>query len=404
MYFAIGQPNAGLIPLIATVAILISLHYFNKTKNFNIPVNSFIGIMLILPPLIQIFNGGFINSGAVIAWSAMVPIVSLAFKPKASVKFSFLLFFLVVFLTLIIELIGLPDYNQLNAHLIEGQFAVNIVGVVATAFFPLLGFSKELESTRKNLKIRNQTIDNSYEYAKYIQYSIIPSESQLKSIFDLNLFVISMPKHGVGGDFYWSHTIDHKSFIICADCTGHGVPGAFMTLTAINHLNSTVRENNIEDPSLILESLHKKLQVAFAKSATKYNDSINMTVCVIDRDRSIIDYASTKSQVYFFDGIYVVKYRTDKHKIGTTYSNVQFNIRTIKFKKGNILYLTTDDITNQFVQETDKKLKTKKLLAELNKYAPYPIELQKGLFKKSIKKWRGELDQTEDILMLGLVL
>lgn len=404
LYFIIGQPHAAFIPLSTLIVIPISLFFFHKSKNFNIPINTFLVIMLILPALLQLFNGGLINSGAVISWSAMTPIIALAFKPKSQAKISLLFFILVVIATLSIELIALPDYKHFGNVLIEIQFAFNLVGVVVTAFFPLLLFTKELGATRRKIKNRNLTIDQSYKYAKYIQKSIIPSEIELTKTLKLNAFTLFKPKLKVGGDFYWAHSDEEQTIIVCGDCTGHGVPGAFMTLTAISHLNAIIKEGNERDPAVAMNLLHEKMLASFKTSGDIFNDSIKLSISVINKKDSTITYASTLSKVFVFNGIYLVRYRTDKSKVGDLIREVKFTNRTIKYKKGDILYLATDGFVNQFGERVDKKLNTRNFEDMMNKYGPFPFESQKKLYLKKLSKWQGKLDQTDDITFIGIEL
>ena len=404
MLYLIGQPSAAIIPLISVFVTPIILYNFYRTKNFDIALNAFLLIILVLPALVQLFNGGFINSGAVISWSAMAPIMALAFKPAFEAKRCFGFFILVITISILIEIFALPSYNIMSANIIRFQFLLNLTGVVTTCFFPLLAFTKEIKRTKNIITIRNQTIDLSFKYAKNIQTNLIPNERELNSILNLKTFVIFKPKHSVGGDFYWAHSNEFNSIIICADCTGHGVPGTLMAVTTISLLNSIIKDDNERDPMKIMTLLHNKIRDSFNKSEDIFDDTILLSICVIDKINNVINYTNSRSKIYLFNGLSLSKYRSDPFKVGDQNRDVRFSNRAIKYSKGDILYLSTKGFMNQFGERDDKKFNSSNFINSINKYGPFPFDNQKELFLKKLSKWQGNLDQTDDITLLGIEL
>ncbi len=403
LYF-IGQPIAALFPIISTVVIPIILLRLNKTKKLSAPFNAFLIMMLILPALAQLFSGGFINSGAIIIWSTIAPIMAMAFKPTSDALRCFGFFILVIVFEMTIELLAIPSYIALSEEVIKFQFLINLMGVATISFFPLLGFTKKLSSTRQAVSRRNRTIGEGLKYAKSIQANILPSEEELSSILKLKTFLIFKPKAIVSGDFYWAFSDNFHSIIVCADCTGQGVPATFIALTATIHLNSIVKENNEKDPSTILTLLHSKLIASFNKSKDVFRDTIKLSICVINQDEKIINYASARSKVYFFNGISITKYRSDPFTVGVQDRKVKFTNRSIKFNHGDVLYLSTKGFINQFGEKDNAKLKSTNFMNSMNKYGPFPIENQKSLYLKNLSQWQGNREQTEDITFLGIEL
>lgn len=404
MLYFIGQPLAALIPILAAVIIPIILLGLHKSKKLNAPFNAFLIMMLILPALVQLFNGGLINSGAVILWSTMAPMMALAFKPTFEAKRCFAFFLFIVLLEMTVETYALPSHNNLSVEIIKFQFLINIIGVVTICFFPLLAFTKKLNDTKRAISTKNRTIGENFRYAENIQANVLPSEEELSSILSRKAFVIFKPKELISGDFYWAYQDNKCSVVVCADFTGHGVTSAFNTLTATSHLNNIVKEGEKKDPSEIMTSLHYKIITSFDKTKDIIEDTIKMSICVIDKQEKIITYASSKSKIYFFNGISVTKYKTDPFKVGDRERQGTFVNRTIKYKSGDILYLSTKGFMNQFGERDDKKLKAKNLARSMNKYGPFPIENQKNLFLNKLAKWQGNLLQTEDITLIGIEL
>lgn len=402
MLAIIGQPRAAYIPLIAVVIIPIVFYIFHKTKNFNIPLNTFLLIILILPALVQLFNGGFINSGAVISWSAMAPISALAFKPKKEAIRCFVFFILTVIAVMTIELFTLPEFNKLSDEIIQFQFLVNLIGVVTTSFFPLLSFSKELSKSRELIRTSNQQIIQSINYAKFIQTASLSSEEELKKLLNEKSFLFFAPKDIVSGDFYWAHKDGDDVFLVCADCTGHGVPGAIMTMIGINHLNSIVRENKESDPAKILTLLHERVNYSLRNSPVEMNDGMDITICRINFNTNTVIYSSALSKVYLFDGEKVTTCPNDKCSIGDSRRHIYFNNHTLQMKSGDCLYLTTDGYADQFGGPRDKKFGSRQLTKLLHQVAPMHCNQQLSTISKSFYEWKDDTDQVDDVNFIGI--
>ena len=398
-----GQYQAVVFPALAAFCIPFILLYFNKTKNFAIPVDSFLVLMLTLPSFLQTFHGGFVNSGAVVSWAVVAPMTALAFKTAIQAKRCFLIFIGVVLLTVAVEVYVPREFVEMSKEIILLQFTINLIGIIAVCFFPLLNFSEQLMQTRKLLRVKNKEVLDSIYYAKNIQSAVLQGKQKLKDIIGVGSFIMYEPKDIVSGDFYWAHRDGDNLYLACGDCTGHGVPGAFMTMMGINHLNSIIKELKGKSTSSILKRLHEKV-IGTLRDANNdgLHDGMDITICRINFKDQEIEYASAMSTVYFFNGEEVKKFPNDKFSVGDSRREVESTSRIIKFKKGDCLYLLTDGYIDQFGGPKARKFGSRNVREMLTKVAGFPIEEQHEVIEKSYRQWKGLEEQIDDIAFVGV--
>lgn len=402
MLYFIGQKNAVIFPLIAAITIPISLGIFHYNKDFNAHLNRYLLLLLILPGAVQVFSGGFMNSGAVVCWSVIAPLMSLAFKRPKQARRCFFFFLITLSITALIEIYVNVNYVPMNKLVITLQFLMNFIGVMSLCFFPILGFSKELYRTRKKIQSNNRQIIQSINYAKYIQTATLQSKEQLNEILNQSSFLFFKPKDIVSGDFYWAHKSGDTVFIACADCTGHGVPGAFMTMIGINHLNSIIRENNEENPSKILTLLHHRVTSSLNNTTHSIHDGMDITICKIDYKNKMVEYASAMSKVFHFDGEQIINCPVDKCSIGDSRRKITYQNRIIQLKKGQSIYLTTDGYIDQFGGPKDKKFGTRQLTQLLTEVQKKSLKEQEKSVQSSFFSWMGNSEQIDDVTLIGI--
>lgn len=402
MLFLINQPTAAIIPLIAVGIVPFAFLIFQKTKNFNLHLDFFLLIIIIFPAVVQLFNGGFINSGAVISWSALGPITSLAFKSTKGAVKCFVLFILVVLSAMTVELFYLPAFNTLSSTIVKFQFMMNLLGVVSIGFFPLLQFARELKDTRKTVKSSNKKIIDSINYAKYIQNAILLSKQELNELLGNNSVLFYEPKDIVSGDFYWAHQSGDDVFLVCGDCTGHGVPGAFMTMIGINHLNSIVRENKESDPSKILTYLHEKVVSSLKSTTQQIHDGMDISICKINFKTKVVEYASAMSKVLLDNGSEIIACPIDKSSVGDSRRDISYQNYTLQMEEGQSLYLATDGYYDQFGGERDKKFGSKRVFKLLNRLNKIGLDEQYSAIETTFKSWKGDRDQLDDVTLIGV--
>lgn len=401
LYF-IGQTNAVVFPLLAIISMPLILLFSHLTKKFVLALNAFLIMMLSLPALVQIFHGGFVNSGAVIAWSVIVPMMALSFRPPIVAIRCFVLFILIVIVTVLIEIYIPIDHKAMSRTIIISQFTLNLIGIIIICFVPLLNFSKEFMVTRKLLKTNNKEIIDSINYAKRIQAATLLSKEKFIELLKGSSFLFFKPKDIIGGDFYWAYQCNDDLFIACSDCTGHGVPGAFMTMIGINHLNYIVRENKESDPSVILSKLQEKVTSSLNNSSERVHDGMDITICKINYKKQTIEYASAMSKVYFFNGEQLERCANDKCSIGDSRRESSFTKYTLNFKKGDVLYLTTDGYIDQFGGTNNKKFGSKRFKELLATIVHLDSSKQNQLINSTFYQWKGDKAQIDDITLIGI--
>ncbi|MBL4594170.1 MAG: SpoIIE family protein phosphatase [Flavobacteriales bacterium] len=263
---------------------------------------------------------------------------------------------------------------------------------------------RALEEKNKSLLQKNEDIIDSIQYARKIQDAILPNVSSIaKSVADA--FVLYLPKDVVSGDFYWYYKNENKIFIAAVDCTGHGVPGALMSIVGNSILKDVIVKRAIEDPSKILEALDSDVNNLFQKedSYDVMSDGMDMALVVIDLDTNVLTFSGAMRPLWIVRNGEVIDIKGDRFPIGyfygveKTFTNVEFQLQ-----KDDQIYLFSDGYADQFGGEKNKKFnrkKMKELLVSIN--AMSGIE-QQGFLDYALKNWRQEIEQTDDVLVIGL--
>ena len=268
----------------------------------------------------------------------------------------------------------------------------------------IIGFTalaRDITEKRANellIEQQNKDITSSINSAKRIQYSLLPKASEIGSHFE-DYFVIFKPKDIVSGDFYWTHQIGDKLILVLADCTGHGVPGAFMTILGINLLNQLVIERKIDDPSQILNGLNNELhKLLHHGTNTLTTDGMDALVVVFEGD-SIQFSTSGVALIHIHQEDFNL-YRSTKIEKDT---EVQiFENREISLAAEDQLYLITDGFQKQFGSIRNKKFSFKRIRELLEKIKVESMPLQKKYFENAWSNWSEGHEQTDDITIIGL--
>ena len=246
---------------------------------------------------------------------------------------------------------------------------------------------------------------DSIEYARKIQTAILPPEVIIKKHLP-DSFVLYQTKDTVSGDFYWFTEKDNFSIIAAVDCTGHGVPGAFMSLIGYNQLNKIVNEQNISDPGEILSELNKGVLEALYKNQKEASkDGMDLAICKIHHNKKTVEFAGSMRPLWILNNGEVIEIRGDKIPIGTMPDEIRkqicFTTHSIKVKKGDVFYIFTDGYADQFGGDRGKKLCSARLKNILINNYSKTINEQHGLLMEEHEKWRGDNEQVDDILVIG---
>lgn len=266
---------------------------------------------------------------------------------------------------------------------------------------------KKIELLNKKLEAAHKDINDSINYAKKIQNAMLPDTALLNNYFPQS-FILFKPKEILSGDFYWFKKVEDTFLIAVADCTGHGIPGALMSMVGIEKLNSVVLKT--KEPSEILKQLNKSIEAALCQS-TFYEhsqDGMDIAHCSIDKENKILKFAGANRPLWIIrkGQNEVEEIKGTKKAIGglTTILDPSFDSHEIKLQQGDTFYIFSDGYADQFGGERKKKLTTKKLKQILLTIHNQPMYQQQKKLDSFIEEWRAEEEQVDDILIIGVKL
>ena len=247
-----------------------------------------------------------------------------------------------------------------------------------------------------------KNVTDSIRYAKRLQDSILPPDKRIRELLPES-FVFYRPKDIVSGDFYWVDRIDDRVAFAAVDCTGHGVPGAFMSLIGHNGLNQAVREQGRSRPSEVLKVLNKIAFDALHKDREEMMVRDGMALCNYDPQRMVLEYAGANSPLYLVRGEEVLRFTPDKRPIGSfDLEGHAFTDHRIKLEQGDMVYIFSDGYADQFGGPRGKKFLYKRFRDLLLEVSRFPIEQQRSMLDEAFKGWRGAHEQVDDILVIGM--
>jgi serine phosphatase RsbU (regulator of sigma subunit) len=271
---------------------------------------------------------------------------------------------------------------------------------------------KNIELNRKfqELEQKNNEIIDSIEYSKRIQTAILPSADFVESLLP-EQFILYKPKNIVSGDFYWINKFQNKIVIVAADCTGHGVPGALMSMLGVAFLNEIISKTRKLQANLILNKLRNRVKHALKQkgSETEQQDGMDMVLCIIDLNNKSMQFSGAKNPIYLVRRNELTEYKGDKMPIGIYLIEGEFTNNEIQIKKGDMIYMFSDGYIDQFGGEQGRKFLSKKFKDLLMEIHHLNLETQKSILNETIEKWKsnvnslGEMyEQTDDIMVIGI--
>jgi ligand-binding sensor domain-containing protein/serine phosphatase RsbU (regulator of sigma subunit) len=267
--------------------------------------------------------------------------------------------------------------------------------------------NKEISAQKSIIETKNRDITDSIQYAKNIQEAILPQLDIISQEFPQS-FILYMPKDIVSGDFYWFAKRKNKKFIATADCTGHGVPGAFMSIIGNTILNEIVSDKEILEPGEILNELHAGIKNALKQSNAEgeRRDGMDIALCAMEENSNVLEYAGANRPIWIFrggraDAMEVIK--PDKAPIGglETEDKRRFTNNRIELGKGDRVYLSTDGYADQFGGHAGKKMMVKNFHKLLSEIIHLPFPEQKEILRKHFLGWKGDQEQVDDVLVIG---
>jgi len=260
-----------------------------------------------------------------------------------------------------------------------------------------------IELQKGELELRDKNLTDSLIYAQRIQEAMLPSETYFRKHFE-DSFILFRPKNIVSGDFYWIGEKGDKVFVVAADCTGHGVPGALMSMIGLKLIEKTINEDNIETPSGILAVMNRGLEKTFSREkniGTIIRDGMDIGLCVIDRKRKKIEYAGAFFPLYLIREDSLIEVNADKIIIGMNPDGQSYIDHEIDLMENDIFYLFSDGYVDQFGGDENKKFMYRRFRYLLLTIHNFPVNDQKSILEENIKTWMGNNEQVDDMMVIG---
>ncbi|HRE74603.1 MAG TPA: tetratricopeptide repeat protein [Flavobacteriales bacterium] len=271
-------------------------------------------------------------------------------------------------------------------------------------------FNDEITHQKEIIEEKNRDIMDSIRYAKRIQEAILPAHD-LMSAHIRDFFVLYRPKDIVSGDFYWSLPIQengrNKILFAAVDCTGHGVPGAFVSIVGYNGLNRAVKEFHLYEPSKILDKLTELVEDTFKQQgSSNIKDGMDITLCsleYLDNETAVLKFAAANNPLWIFrNGTEWEEVKADKQPIGAFDDRKPYTQHEFILSKGDTFYIFSDGYPDQFGGDKGKKYKYSKFRDYLQAIIPHNMEKQKELLSEEIVAWTGDLEQVDDQCVIGI--
>ena len=261
----------------------------------------------------------------------------------------------------------------------------------------------EIKQQRDQIFQQKQEITDSIQYASRIQNAILPPDLMLNQLQDH--FILYKPRDIVSGDYYWMTLKDNKTIVAAADCTGHGVPGAFMSMLGISFMNEIINRGDTTQANEILNQLRDNVVNSLRQTGEEgeAQDGMDLALCVIDMEGKKIQYSGAYNPLLLIRNNELAEYKADKMPIGIHKDKRDsFTNQEIDIKTGDAIYLFSDGYVDQFGGPRQKKFMSKKfkdLLLEIN---AKPMTEQRNILDTTLMDWMGQVDQIDDILVMGL--
>lgn len=395
-FFVINAPLAWLPSLIISILLLMPIYLNSRNQHYAAKI-----VFSTIPPIIT-FTALLWGKGVGIEYLIFFCSVSPIFffdKIKTIAAFwvlSILCFFLVRWSYNIFQ----PLYSHPSWQI---SFYINLFTIFVLLVAITFNFKSEIEEYTNIVQKKSNTITDSIKYASQIQTAMLPPLETISETFPEH-FVLYKPKDIVSGDFYWSKKIGLKHVIIAADCSGHGVPGAFMSMLGISLLNEIVNEYSILKPSEILETMRLRIKASLHQTGRKEDnrDGMDMAICIIDKERYELQFAGANMPLFLIRDNNLAQVSGDRNPISVHKKERPFTNKSIRIKRGDSIYIFSDGYIDQIGGPDRKKFlkkNFKKFLVNINDRS---MNRQRDLLEDRIANWQNGYEQIDDMMVIGL--
>ncbi len=308
-----------------------------------------------------------------------------------------------------IKNLELTKQKQLKNFFITGAaFLLLLVVLVFTGYRMKRKANIQLAAQKKIIENKNESIMASINYASRIQAALLPSDKAIAQIFG-EYFILYRPRDVVSGDFYWIRQYDSLVFIAIADCTGHGVPGAFMSLLGISYLNDIIRKDQSIHAARILEKLRQEVKSSLKQTITdgsSTKDGMDMAFCILNLQDLTLQYAGAYNPLYIFrkaepDDEFL-EYKATRNPVGVHLKEKEFKNHTIQLQKTDTLYMFSDGFVDQTCGKEKKKIKSSNFKKILRQIQPLSMDEQKAELEKHLNNCLTDNEQIDDVLIAGI--
>jgi serine phosphatase RsbU (regulator of sigma subunit) len=262
---------------------------------------------------------------------------------------------------------------------------------------------EQIEKQKHELELRDKNLTDSLIYAQRIQEALLPSEMFFRKHFS-DSFIFFRPKDIVSGDFYWIDEKGGKVFVVAADCTGHGVPGALMSMVGLEIIEKAILEDNIEKPSAILSVMNRALEKTFSREknlGTIIRDGMDIGLCVVDRKKRKLEYSGAFFPLYLIRDNTLTELKGDKIIIGMNPERMEYTSHELDLLDNDILYIFSDGYADQFGGTENKKFMYRRFRYLLTRIHSFPVNDQKSILDENIKTWMAGNQQIDDMMVIG---
>jgi serine phosphatase RsbU (regulator of sigma subunit) len=283
-----------------------------------------------------------------------------------------------------------------------------LIVIIALVAIKLLLLNKKtnkiLKSKNEIIEEKNKSITDSINYAKRLQNAILPSSDSVNSILPEH-FILYEPKDIVSGDFYWVSEHDNKFMVAAIDCTGHGVPGALLSIVGHNAINQSVNEMGITKPAEVMHSMNTIIKkILHQDKGSDIRDGMDMALCTFDKSTNTLEYCGANNPIYIVSDGKLNIIKASKLTVGSLQEDVKANPEnhSIPMKKGECFYIFSDGYADQFGGTDNKKFKTGRMQELLLSLKDQPMPHQKKIIREAFVNWKGSNEQVDDVLVIGV--
>mgnify|MGYP000350844849 FL=1 len=303
------------------------------------------------------------------------------------------------------DIIFVPGVKTLEWYEKYTSWRSFVSGLYNKRLGELIEQRNQIQGQAKRIADQKNEITESIRYARQIQKVILQSPASFKSYVP-NSFILNRPKDIVSGDFYWSFDTPDRVLFAVADCTGHGVPGAMLSIICYKKLNEVVSNNSRMAVGEILDEMAIKIEELFETKEITLSDGMDISLCAIDKKTGQFTFSGANNSIYLADSEHGIinELKANRQPIGKADCRIPFQTQIINYKKDSFFYLMTDGFMDQFGGDKGKKLRKSGLKTILSKASSKEITNKKTFLNSALEEWKGAGEQVDDILLVGLKL